>query len=186
MVKGKIAKKISDDLLVPALKGAKLGGTAVVIEKATDVVDNRAINTIEGAAIGAVAGSVLGPVGAVAGGAIGGATGWILGDQTTVFPVDMICIPAYQSFMIQGQPAFQIYARAGETLIPTGGNVQDVQEVVMSDVMAIKPKRSTRRKGAGLPKKYAKMGFKKGWREYKKTSAYKKKLAAKKRKGRKR
>jgi len=28
---------------------------------------------------------------------------------------------------------------------------------------------------AGLPKKYAKMGFKKGWREYKKTNAYKSK-----------
>jgi len=26
----------------------------------------------------------------------------------------------------------------------------------------------------GLPKKYAKMGFKKGWEEYKKTAAYKK------------
>ena len=37
-----------------------------------------------------------------------------------------------------------------------------------------KPKRSAKRKG-GLPKKYAKMGFKKGWREYKKTPAYKRK-----------
>ena len=37
--------------------------------------------------------------------------------------------------------------------------------------------------GAGLPKKYAKMGFKKGWREYKKTAGYKRKAkAAKKRK----
>jgi len=35
-----------------------------------------------------------------------------------------------------------------------------------------KPKRKA---GAGLPKKYAKMGFKKGWREYKKTPAYKRK-----------
>tara|TARA_Y100001951_G_scaffold102994_1_gene110854 strand:- start:479 stop:697 length:219 start_codon:yes stop_codon:yes gene_type:complete len=37
---------------------------------------------------------------------------------------------------------------------------------------AAKPKRKA---GAGLPKKYAKMGFKKGWREYKKTPAYKRK-----------
>ena len=43
-----------------------------------------------------------------------------------------------------------------------------------------KPKRKAPRKKAsgtkdkrGLPKKYAKMGFKKGWREYKKTAAYK-------------
>jgi len=40
-----------------------------------------------------------------------------------------------------------------------------------------------RNPGAGLPKKYAKMGFKKGWREYKKTAGYKRKAkAAKKRK----
>ena len=42
----------------------------------------------------------------------------------------MVCIPAYQAYLIQGQPAFTIYARAGETIVPTGGNVQDVQEVV--------------------------------------------------------
>ena len=38
-----------------------------------------------------------------------------------------------------------------------------------------KSPKKTRKKGAGLPKKYAKMGFKKGWREYKKTPAYKRK-----------
>lgn len=36
-------------------------------------------------------------------------------------------------------------------------------------------KKTVRRPGAGLPKKYAKMGFKKGWREYKKTATYKRK-----------
>ena len=36
------------------------------------------------------------------------------------------------------------------------------------------------RKGSGLPKKFAKMGFSKGWKAYKKTPAYKKKAAAKK------
>ena len=48
------------------------------------------------------------------------------------------------------------------------------------------PKAATKKRknpGAGLPKKYAKMGFKKGWREYKKTAGYKRKAkAAKKRK----
>ena len=38
------------------------------------------------------------------------------------------------------------------------------------------------RAGSGLPKKYAKMGFSKGWKAYKKTPAYKKKAAAKKKK----
>jgi len=36
--------------------------------------------------------------------------------------------------------------------------------------------------GGGLPAKYAKMGFKKGWKEYKKTRAYK---AKQKKKGKK-
>ena len=44
-------------------------------------------------------------------------------------------------------------------------------------------KKRRKNPGAGLPKKYAKMGFKKGWREYKKTAGYKRKAkAAKKRK----
>lgn len=37
---------------------------------------------------------------------------------------------------------------------------------------------------AGLPKKYAKMGFKKGWKEYKKTKAYKRKNKSTTRKAR--
>jgi len=53
-----------------------------------------------------------------------------LADERIVLPLDMVCIPAYQAFMIQGTPSMQIYVRAGETIIPTGGNVQDVQEVV--------------------------------------------------------
>jgi len=39
-------------------------------------------------------------------------------------------------------------------------------------------KKAIRRPGAGLPKKYAKMGFKKGWKAYKKTPAYKRKKKA--------
>jgi len=39
-------------------------------------------------------------------------------------------------------------------------------------------KKAVRRPGAGLPKKYAKMGFKKGWKAYKKTPAYKRKKKA--------
>lgn len=44
-----------------------------------------------------------------------------------------------------------------------------------------KPRKKTAKKkgGPGLPKKYAKMGFKKGWREYKKTAAYKRKAKKK-------
>ena len=56
-----------------------------------------------------------------------------LADERIVLPLDMVCIPAYQAFMINGSPSLQIYIRAGETIIPTGGNVQDVQQAMMSD-----------------------------------------------------
>lgn len=53
-----------------------------------------------------------------------------LADERIVLPLDMVCIPAYQAYMIQGSPSLQIYVRAGETIIPTGGNVRDVQEAL--------------------------------------------------------
>jgi len=53
-----------------------------------------------------------------------------LADQRIVLPLDMVCIPAYQAYMIQGEPSLQIYVRAGETIIPTGGNVRDVAEAL--------------------------------------------------------
>jgi len=101
-------------------------------------------------------------------------TGLIIGDETTVFPIDMVAIPAYQAHMISGSPSIQVYIKAGETLVPTGGNVQDMTENMNVEAVINneKPKRK-RKSRAGLPKKYAKMGFKKGWAAYKKTDAYK-------------
>lgn len=80
------------------------------------------------ASIGAAIGSVGGPVGRAVGGGLGAVTGLIIGDGETVFPLDMIAIPAYQAYLIDGQPAFAIYIRAGETLLPTGGNVADMEQ----------------------------------------------------------
>ena len=51
-----------------------------------------------------------------------------LADERIVLPLDMVCIPAYQAYMIQGSPSLQIYVRAGETILPTGGNVEDVEQ----------------------------------------------------------
>ena len=62
-----------------------------------------------------------------------------LADERIVLPLDMVCIPAYQAYMIQGSPSMQIYVRAGETIIPTGGNVQDVQEALMQDISGLEP-----------------------------------------------
>ena len=75
-------------------------------------------------ALGALGGSIAGPIGA----GVGAITGLIIGDDKTVFPIDMVAIPAYQAYMITSNPSFSIYIKAGETLVPTGGNVLDMQE----------------------------------------------------------
>lgn len=72
-----------------------------------------------------------------------------LADQVTVVPYDMIAIPAHEYFRLSSDPTFQIYIRGGETIMPTGGNVEDVQEAVVAaeEVQAststAKPRRKT-------------------------------------------
>jgi len=87
--------------------------------------------------LGAKAGSVVPLGGTTVGGALGAIGGFILGDQTTVFPLDMVAIPAYQAYLIQGTPAFQIYIKEGEVLtqvIPT--DAMQSTEIVESDSQA--------------------------------------------------
>jgi len=117
--------------------------------------------------------------------ATGVVVGLIIGDKETVFPIDMVAIPAFQAHMITGTPSMQVYIKAGETLVPTGGNVADMKEnMSVETVSEPKTTKKTRKKGGGLPRKFAKMGLKKGWAAYKKTPAYKKKVASKKKKSR--
>ena len=52
-----------------------------------------------------------------------------LADEVIVVPVPMIAIPAHEAYRLSSDPTMQIYIRAGETIMPTGGNVADVQEV---------------------------------------------------------
>ena len=94
------------------------------------------------AAVGAGVGLVGGPVGAAIGGGIGAITGLIIGDQTTVFPIDMIAIPAYQAYMITGQPAFEIFIKEGEVLTQVVPTAAQVSEAVVSEA----PKRKKRSK----------------------------------------
>ena len=131
------------------------------------------------AAIGGAAGSAIAPgIGTGVGLGVGGLVGLIVGDQTTVFPMDMIAIPAYQAYLLSTQPSFSIYIKEGEVLTQViETDAQEAIEAVSESEVKVK---RTRAKGAGLPKKYAKLGFKKGWAAYKKTPAYKKKAAAKK------
>ncbi len=176
MVKGKAIGKATG-VIGRAAEAAKLGGAAVALERATDVIDNQLVNTIEGGLIGwaATGGNPLGAVG-------GGLVGFVLADGERIMPVDMIAVPAYQySMILQGkEPTFQIYIKEGELVTPIMPTDMMISEAIVEAPINTPTKRK-RAKGAGLPKKYAKMGFKKGWREYKKTSAYKKKKASKKR-----
>tara|TARA_Y100001938_G_scaffold22467_1_gene28961 strand:- start:116 stop:628 length:513 start_codon:yes stop_codon:yes gene_type:complete len=81
-----------------------------------------------------------------------------LADDVITVPLDMICIPAYQAYMIDGQPALTIYIRAGETIMPTGGNVDDVEqgmaEAASLDSIPGRVPDSRKRKVTAYQKKY--------------------------------
>jgi len=146
----------------------------------TEAAESKVKSASALAGLGGAIGSVFGPAGGAIGAGLGGVTGLIIGDNTTVFPIDMIAIPAYQAHLMQGNPQFTVYIKAGETLVPTGGNVLDMSENMDIEAAAEAPMKRKRSPGAGLPKKYAKMGFAKGWKAYKKTPAYKRKQSKKK------
>ena len=149
----------------------------------TEAAESKVKSASALAGLGGAIGSVFGPAGGAIGAGLGGVTGLIIGDNTTVFPIDMVAIPAFQAYLIDGSrggPEFTVYIKAGETLVPTGGNVLDMSENMDIEAAAEMSAPKKRRKGAGLPKKYAKMGFAKGWKAYKKTPAYKRKQSKKK------
>ena len=105
--------------------------------------------------LGASIGTAVAPgIGTAIGGTVGATTGLIIGDGQTIFPLDMVAIPAYQAYMIGGTPSLQVYIRAGETLMPTGGNVEDVQQVVES--MAVQDTPKPRKKTTAYQRKYKK------------------------------
>lgn len=119
--KGKAVKSfIKDERVQKQIKRAKLGGAAAIAEQAIDIVDNPILNTAQGAAVGFAAGGLPGAI-------VGGSIGYLIGDQVITFPMPMIAIPAHESHLLSSSPSMQIYIRAGETLMPTGGAVDDVQ-----------------------------------------------------------
>lgn len=98
----------------------------------------------EGAKAGVRIGSLLPhPAGRVVGGALGGISGFILGDETLVFPVDMVAIPAYQAYMLAGTPAFQVYIKEGEVL--TQVQPTDAQEAEESMETVSQPTKKKQR-----------------------------------------
>lgn len=94
----------------------------------TEAAESKVKSASALAGLGGAIGSVFGPAGGAIGAGLGGVTGLIIGDNTTVFPIDMIAIPAYQAHLIQGNAQVTVYIKAGETLVPTGGNVLDMSE----------------------------------------------------------
>jgi len=72
-----------------------------------------------------------------------------LADYFITIPIPMIAIPAHESHLLSGSPSMQIYIRAGETIVPTGGNVQDFEQGVaqtqalMADEDTPKPRKKT-------------------------------------------
>ena len=73
-----------------------------------------------------------------------------LADDVIVVPVPMIAIPAHEAYRLSSDPTMQIYIRAGETIVPTGGNVADVAEgeaqaeQIVEEVAPPKKRRATK------------------------------------------
>lgn len=90
-------------------------------------------------------------VAGIPGAAIGGLVGLIVGDEDLVFTIDMVAIPAFQAYMLNGTPSAMVYIKAGETLKATGGNVEDVQQV-----LGDKPKTRVKRRKLNAYQRFTK------------------------------
>lgn len=81
-----------------------------------------------------------------------------LADDFITIPIPMIAIPAHESHLLNGSPSMQIYIRAGETIVPTGGNVQDFEQGV-AETQALKAESVTpkpKKKTTAYQRKYKK------------------------------
>jgi len=94
-----------------------------------------------GAMVGAKVGSLVPLGGTAVGATLGAISGFILGDQETVFPIDMIAIPAYQAYLLSGTPSFQIYIKEGEVLTQVQPTDAMVSEAVIEKAPEPMPKK---------------------------------------------
>ncbi len=107
-------------------------------------VAERTAKARAGAKVGAKLGGIVPhPAGRVVGATLGAISGFILGDQETVFPIDMVAIPAYQAYLLSGTPAFQIYIKEGEVL--TQVQMTDAQEAT-EELLEAAPKRTPKKR----------------------------------------
>lgn len=125
----------------------------------------RLTNAARGAMVGAKVGSLVPLGGTAVGATLGAISGFILGDQETVFPIDMIAIPAYQAYMLNGTPSFTIYIKEGEVLtqvMPTDA-MEAVEAVdLQRDTSKAKPKRKLSKWNKYCAKKSNQIRYKSG------------------------
>ncbi len=91
--------------------------------------------------------------------ATGVMVGLIIGDEETVFPIDMIAVPAFEYAALRANPSmpnpsYMVYIKAGETLVPTGGNVKDMTENM--DVSAVSKAPATKKRKTSKWNRYVK------------------------------
>lgn len=106
----------------------------------------RTMNAHKYGAAGQRVGRLAGPLGSVMGGTLGAIGGFILGDQETVFPIDMIAIPAYQAYLLNGHPSFTIYIKEGEVLTQVQPTDAMVAEAIVEPEAGVTIKSSKKRK----------------------------------------
>ncbi len=99
-----------------------------------------------------------------------------LADDFITIPIPMIAIPAHESHLLSGSPSMQIYIRAGETIVPTGGNVQDFEQGVAETqaLEAVEETPKPRKKTTAYQRKYKKAFAKVKPKHMKKDGTWKK------------
>ena len=85
----------------------------------------------------------------------------------------MVAIPAFQMHMLQGTPSMQVYIKAGETFVPTGGNVADMNKNMNIEAPSLtesvkKPKKKLSKWNKYVKKKTNKIFLKNGKLDLKK------------------
>ncbi len=123
-------------------------------------------------ALGGLGAGLGGPVG----GTIGALTGLIIGDQTLVFQMPYIAVPAFEYYGMVANgghtPSHMIYIKEGEVLTQViETEAQEAEEVIRTDNMSSQPKR---KKSTPYQRKYKKAFAKEAPKHKKKDGTWKK------------
>jgi len=105
-------------------------------------------------ALAGIGGNIAGPVGA----GVGALTGLIIGDQTLIFQMPYIAVPAFEYYGMVANgghtPSHMIYIKEGEVLTQViETEAQEAEEAIRADNSSSKP---TRKKTTAYQRKYKK------------------------------